>query len=75
MLHRKREALKESLYEQGQKTGVILTNCPSCVQGLSRNRKLVQPKHLSVALAERITGPDWQRAFAQQAAQAQAVTI
>jgi len=75
MLHRKREALKESLHEQGQKTGVILTNCPSCVQGLSRNRKLVQPKHLSVALAERITGPDWQKAFALQAAQAQAVTI
>ena len=72
MLQRKREALKESMH--GSATATILTNCPSCVQGLGRNQDMgVQPKHIAVALAEKLSGPNWQERFLAQAAKAQAV--
>ncbi|NTV68146.1 MAG: DUF3683 domain-containing protein, partial [Chlorobaculum sp.] len=62
MLHRKREALKESMH--GAETATILTNCPSCVQGLGRNREMgVEPRHIAVALAEKHSGPDWMERF------------
>jgi Fe-S oxidoreductase len=72
MLHRKREALAEHV---GDRRGVtVLTNCPSCVNGLSRNRgQGVLPKHLAVALAERISGEGWLEAFRARAASAHAV--
>jgi FAD/FMN-containing dehydrogenase/Fe-S oxidoreductase len=75
MLHRKRSALAEAL--AGRPDGaVVLTNCPSCVQGLGRNRAMgVEPLHLAVALAERISGPTWLEAFRSQAARAQRVTF
>jgi Fe-S oxidoreductase len=72
MLHRKRGALEEAL--QGRRGATILTNCPSCVQGLGRNRPMgVEPKHLAVALAERMSGAGWLDAFRAQAAKAHAV--
>ena len=72
MLHRKREALKESMH--GAESATILTNCPSCVQGLGRNLDMgVEPKHIAVALAEKHSGPDWMERFLAQAAKAQAV--
>jgi hypothetical protein len=50
---------------------VILTNCPSCVQGLGRNRDLgAKPKHIAVALAEKHSGPDWMEKFMVQASHA-----
>jgi FAD/FMN-containing dehydrogenase/Fe-S oxidoreductase len=72
MLHRKRSALEEAL---GDRRGaVVLTNCPSCVNGLGRNRAMgVEPKHLAVALAERLSGERWLEAFRAQAARAHAV--
>jgi Fe-S oxidoreductase len=75
MLHRKRSALGEAL--TGRKDGaVVLTNCPSCVQGLGRNRAMgVEPLHLAVALAERISGPGWLDAFRARADRAQRVTF
>jgi Fe-S oxidoreductase len=73
MLHRKREALAEAL-EPREDGAVILTNCPSCVQGLGRNRGMgVEPRHLAVALAEKLSGPDWFERFRAQAAQAHAI--
>jgi Fe-S oxidoreductase len=72
MLHRKRAALSEAI--GGQPSAVVLTNCPSCVQGLGRNRPMgVEAKHLAVALAERMSGPGWLDAFRAQAARAHAV--
>jgi FAD/FMN-containing dehydrogenase/Fe-S oxidoreductase len=72
MLHRKREAISEAL--DGRTRAVMLTNCPSCVQGLGRNAPLgIEAKHLAVALAERISGPDWRERFRAQAARAAAV--
>jgi Fe-S oxidoreductase len=71
MLHRKREALVEAMPEGGSAT--VLTNCPSCVQGLGRSRHLgVLPRHLAVALAEKISGQAWLERFRAQAAQAAA---
>jgi FAD/FMN-containing dehydrogenase/Fe-S oxidoreductase len=60
MLHRKREALRLCL-QPGAESSVVLTNCPSCVQGLGRNRGLgFEARHVAVALAERASGPGWQ---------------
>jgi Fe-S oxidoreductase len=73
MLHRKRAAVGEALRERGR-GATLLTNCPSCVQGLGRSRALgAAPLHLAVALAERVSGPDWMRRLEAQAARAHAV--
>jgi Fe-S oxidoreductase len=72
MLHRKRGALAEAM--DGRRGVTVLTNCPSCVQGLGRNRPMgVEPKHLAVALAERMSGDGWIERFRAQAARAHAV--
>jgi Fe-S oxidoreductase len=72
MLHRKRGALAEAMH--GAARATVLTNCPSCLQGLGRNRRRgVVPKHLAVAIAERMSGPRWLEAFREQAERAHAV--
>jgi D-lactate dehydrogenase (cytochrome) len=72
MLHRKRDAIMEEL-PNGEKR-IMLTNCPSCVQGLGRNRDLgIEPKHIAVALAEKISGATWLDIFKKEAAQAKAI--
>jgi Fe-S oxidoreductase len=72
MLHRKRSALAEATGGQGRAT--ILTNCPSCVQGLGRNQPQgITPQHLTVALAERLSGAGWLERFRAQAARARAI--
>jgi Fe-S oxidoreductase len=72
MLHRKRGALEEAL--DGRRGATILTNCPSCLQGLGRNRPMgVEPKHLAVAIAEAMSGDRWLERFRAQAAKAHAV--
>ena len=58
---RKGEAITE-MSQQLPETSKILTNCPSCIQGLGRNRtKQMQPKHIAVDLAEKTGGKDWQK--------------
>ena len=73
MLHKKRTALAEAL--QDRPGGArILTNCPSCVQGLGRNIPLgVEPRHIAVALAEKISGTGWLDRFRETAQRAHAV--
>jgi FAD/FMN-containing dehydrogenase/Fe-S oxidoreductase len=74
MLQRKREALRESLHGKGET--IMLTNCPSCVQGLGRNLDLgILPKHIAVALAEKHSGSGWIDKFRNQAATASKVTF
>ena len=74
MLHRKREALSEAIGEGN--TATVLTNCPSCLQGLGRSRDTgVKPLHIAVALAEKLSGPDWMTEFADQAARATAIAF
>jgi hypothetical protein len=55
---------------------VMLTNCPSCVQGLSRNAGLgAVPRHLAVEVASRLSGPGWPERFRAQAQQAKVVQL
>jgi FAD/FMN-containing dehydrogenase/Fe-S oxidoreductase len=73
MLDRKREALVEVL-NGGKAT--VLTNCPSCLQGLGRLRNLgVRPLHIAVALAEKHSGPEWKKKFLAQASRASTVSF
>jgi FAD/FMN-containing dehydrogenase/Fe-S oxidoreductase len=60
MLAKKADALREIAHEQGHTQSRVLTNCPSCIQGLSRQPGLA-PQHLAVALAEKVGGPGWRR--------------
>ncbi len=58
MLHRKRDAITAVMH--GKENAVILTNCPSCVQGLGRNLDLgIEPRHIVVQLAELLSGTQW----------------
>jgi Fe-S oxidoreductase len=72
MLHRKRAALQEAVAERPGGR-VLLTNCPSCLQGLGRNGDLVTVRHAAVELAARASGPAWEERFRAQAAKAIAV--
>jgi FAD/FMN-containing dehydrogenase/Fe-S oxidoreductase len=73
MLHRKREAFAEVLH--GDKA-TVLTNCPSCLQGLGRSIDLgIKPTHISVALAEKHSGANWKKQFLVQAERATTVTF
>jgi D-lactate dehydrogenase (cytochrome) len=74
MLHRKRAALSEAIGEAQQAT--VLTNCPSCIQGLGRSRDLgVEPLHIAVALAQKFSGSEWKKEFLAQAARATAIAF
>ena len=74
MLHRKREAFVEAIGEGNR--AKVLTNCPACVQGLGRSRDVgVEPLHIAVALAEKLSGAEWKTEFAEQAAHATAVAF
>src|SRR5512138_51131 len=53
MLDRKRGALRSAL--EGRRSATVLTNCPSCLQGLGRCASMgVRPRHVTVHLAERL---------------------
>jgi FAD/FMN-containing dehydrogenase/Fe-S oxidoreductase len=74
MLHRKRAALAETIGEAQKAT--VLSNCPSCMQGLGRCRDVgAEPKHIAVALAEKVSGTEWKKQFLIQAARATAVSF
>ncbi len=74
MLHRKREAFVEVIGEAGK--AIVLTNCPACVQGLGRSRDVgVEPLHIAVALAEKLSGAEWKKHFLAQAARATAIAF
>ncbi len=73
MLHRKTAALKEALATRPG-GAVLLTNCPSCMQGLGRNADLgVEARHIAVELARTISGERWLEAFRARAARARAI--
>ena len=71
MLQRKRDELKKAITDN-RKT--VLTNCPSCMQGLGRSRDLgIMPQHIVVALADKYSGRAWQQQFETMAHRATAV--
>jgi Fe-S oxidoreductase len=59
MRERKRDALREAA--GGRRGLTLLTNCPSCLQGLGRAAAGtgLRTRHLAVELAERAGGPAW----------------
>ncbi len=64
MLQRKRDALQLAL-DQTHGPAEILTNCPSCISGLGRNRDLnLTPQHLAVWLARSLGGDKWSQELA-----------
>jgi Fe-S oxidoreductase len=74
MLHRKRAALAAARGAEPGPPPLLLTNCPSCLTGLGRNRDLgVEPRHVAVELARALSGPDWLELLRRRAAGAQAV--
>ncbi len=59
MLQRKRDYLMPHIEQHGVGQ-TIVTNCPSCISGLGRNRGLgVTPQHLAVLLAQTLGGEQW----------------
>jgi len=73
MLHRKREAFTELT---GGAKATVLTNCPSCLQGLGRDRDIgITPLHIAVALAEKHSGAEWKKKFLIQASHASTVSF
>jgi D-lactate dehydrogenase (cytochrome) len=73
MLDRKRDAFVEVL--NGEKA-TVLTNCPSCLQGLGRMKNIgIKPTHIAVALAEKHSGPEWKKKFLVQARRASTVSF
>ncbi|MGC9199092.1 MAG: DUF3683 domain-containing protein [Acidobacteriaceae bacterium] len=71
MLRRKREALKKDMSDDRT---TVLTNCPSCLQGLGRNSDLgITPQHIVVAVADKYSGKAWRREFEAMASRAMAV--
>lgn len=74
MLTRKRANLEEALTESRAQT--IVTNCPSCISGLGRNRDLaVMPQHAAVLLAESLGGAGWRQELVSLARSAEVVTF
>jgi FAD/FMN-containing dehydrogenase/Fe-S oxidoreductase len=81
MLHRKREefgkvlaTVQTSVAKDEKRT--VLTNCPSCLQGLGRSRDLgIAPTHIAVALAEKHSGAEWKKKFLLQAGRATTVSF
>ncbi|WP_306549168.1 DUF3683 domain-containing protein [Desulfobulbus sp.] len=75
MLQRKRDnLLAKAVAEQGPHT--IVTNCPSCISGLGRNRNLgIAPQHLAVLLAESLGGADWRLELSGLLQSAEVVTF
>ncbi|MFK5951665.1 MAG: FAD-linked oxidase C-terminal domain-containing protein [Desulfobacterium sp.] len=63
MLIRKQQAIRECIPPDDAES-IILTNCPSCIQGLSRNAGSgIRPVHMAEHLALTIGGPDWETAL------------
>jgi Fe-S oxidoreductase len=75
MLVRKQGALARENGITRETRPEILTNCPSCLQGLGRVTG-VQPVHLAEALARAMGGDDWKaRHLAKMAASMEKVTF
>ncbi|WDP88329.1 MAG: DUF3683 domain-containing protein [Desulfobacter sp.] len=73
MFLRKQEAIANAQGPQGRRRK-ILTNCPSCIQGLGR-QKNVTPVHLAEELACLIGGKNWHKRFKKLVSGSEVVTF
>ena len=60
MLAKKAEAFRATGDSQKPGQRRVLTNCPSCMQGLGRQPG-IDSEHLAVALAESVSGDGWRK--------------
>jgi FAD/FMN-containing dehydrogenase/Fe-S oxidoreductase len=61
MRHRKSVAIAQAMHGRPKGT-IMLTNCPSCLQGLGRSAAHgIVPRHVVVELARLLGGDGWQR--------------
>jgi D-lactate dehydrogenase (cytochrome) len=75
MLDKKTLAVKEALHGRVN-GGVMLTNCPSCLQGLGRNAALgVKPRHMAVEMARRAGGKNWEKELKVMLSSAEAINF
>jgi Fe-S oxidoreductase len=73
MRHKKGIAIAQAMQRRPKGT-VMLTNCPSCLQGLGRSAAHgIVPRHIAVELARLLGGDAWQRELAGLVATAQAI--
>lgn len=74
MVERKTEALSQALtLHPGAR---LLTNCPSCLQGLGRQADLgIKPQHITVELARQVGGADWAEKLKHRVSQAEAINF
>ncbi|MEI6692467.1 MAG: hypothetical protein WCL43_07060, partial [Chlorobium sp.] len=78
MLQRKRDAINGVMQDvmRNDKKAVILTNCPSCIQGLGRNLDLgIQPQHIVVELAELQSKKGWMDIMRNQVSKGKVATF
>jgi len=74
LLERKHQALKNHTIKEGAVK--ILTNCPSCIQGLSRHQGMkLKPIHLAQELALIKGGKNWEIKFKRIVCQNEVVTF
>jgi FAD/FMN-containing dehydrogenase/Fe-S oxidoreductase len=73
MLHKKATALAEGLIDRHAEA-VVLTNCPSCLQGLGRlGARKVEARHIAVELARQLSGNGWLKEVQAAAAEAKPI--
>ncbi|MFP4522031.1 MAG: FAD-linked oxidase C-terminal domain-containing protein, partial [Fibrobacterota bacterium] len=64
MLRKKSVEINSVIRNNPEAEKNILTNCPSCLQGLGRLKKEgLKPRHIAVDLAEKIFGDNWKKQF------------
>jgi FAD/FMN-containing dehydrogenase/Fe-S oxidoreductase len=75
MFDRKESALRDALTQNPARTR-MLTNCPSCLQGLRRQEALgVTVSHVAVALAEATGGKNWEKELDRMTRDTEVVTF
>ena len=75
MLQRKHDEIELRTHGKGRET-TLLTNCPSCIQGLGRNHDIdIIPRHLAVELAIQTGGKHWEEKLKAMVKQAEVVTF
>ncbi len=75
MLGQKADAIRSAM-EKRPGGAMMLTNCPSCIQGLSRNSGLgIRPRHIAVELARKAGGENWQKELKQMVRDTEVVTF
>jgi Fe-S oxidoreductase len=74
LLRRKKAAL--AAFADENKPAPLVTNCPSCLQGLARHEHPgAEPVHLAVLLARGTGGEGWQADLAKAMARAEVVNF